>query len=96
MTAPEGLAATAETVDAPQTARDWGLTRVAGSGIQQTVRLAMGTRLFMQLPGMLLAAFAAATGACAIPASSISASGAAQPSRPLHFCVSGMSSIAGA
>ncbi|HEX7777442.1 MAG TPA: MFS transporter [Parvibaculum sp.] len=47
-------------------ARDSALTRVAGSGIQQAVTLAMGTQLFTQLLGMLLASFAAATGAPAL------------------------------
>lgn len=44
-------------------ARDSALTRIAETGIQQAVTLAMGVQMGGQLAGMLLAAFAAVVGA---------------------------------
>ena len=47
-------------------ARDSALTRVAETGIQQAVTMAMGVQMGSQLVGMLIAAFAAITGTPAL------------------------------
>ncbi len=47
-------------------ARDSALTRIAETGIQQAVTLAMGTQMAGQLAGMLIVAFAAIVGAPAL------------------------------
>lgn len=47
-------------------ARDSALTRIAETGIQQAVTLAMGTQMVAQLAGMLIVAFAAVIGAPAL------------------------------